>query len=155
MGVLALLQGPIKALQLSPKEEAERHEKAVTRAAQEEAWDTLFSLEVWYRRHYNLPSTDPRFLSVTHAEMRADFWSHVFLERYHKAQKDGREIKGVDDLLLEDSFDEQLEALDRQLEQEARERSISTPDPTNVIEIPSVEKEESIINWHAPRPEDA
>lgn len=34
------------------------------------------TLEFAYRRRYNLPPTDPRFLDATEADMLVDHWAH-------------------------------------------------------------------------------
>lgn len=38
------------------------------------------SVAFWFRRKYNLPPTDPRFLDVTVEEMATDFWAHHFAD---------------------------------------------------------------------------
>lgn len=34
----------------------------------------------WFRKKYNLPPTDPRFLSMSEEEMLEDFWAHHFFD---------------------------------------------------------------------------
>lgn len=38
------------------------------------------SMEFLFRRRYNLPPTDPRFLDATAEEIEADYWAHHYLE---------------------------------------------------------------------------
>lgn len=37
-------------------------------------------MEFAFRRRYNLPPTDPRFLDATREEIAADFWAHHYAE---------------------------------------------------------------------------
>ena len=37
-------------------------------------------MEFAFRRRYNLPPTDPRFLDATREEIAADFWAHHYVE---------------------------------------------------------------------------
>ncbi|BCP56318.1 hypothetical protein K32_49350 [Kaistia sp. 32K] len=50
--------------------------KVAKRNAKERAKTTEF----WFRRKYNLTSTDPRFLDATLEEMITDYWAHTFLD---------------------------------------------------------------------------
>lgn len=38
-------------------------------------------MEFWFRRKYNLPPTDPRFLEMTIADIAADYWAHRFTDK--------------------------------------------------------------------------
>lgn len=48
--------------------------------AKAEAKERYKSIEFWYRRKYNLPKTDPRFLDATVDEMLADYYAHTFFD---------------------------------------------------------------------------
>lgn len=37
-------------------------------------------MEFWFRRKYNLPPTDPRFLDASLEEMAAEYWAYQYLE---------------------------------------------------------------------------
>lgn len=50
----------------------------MTRWAKEEGARRVKTVEFWYRRKYNLPASDPRFLEVTAEEMLADYYAHLF-----------------------------------------------------------------------------
>lgn len=56
------------------------------------------SVEFWYRRQYNLPPTDPRFLDATLEEIETDFWAHHF--HAHPETETG-EVVEDDDLDVE------------------------------------------------------
>lgn len=34
------------------------------------------TMEFWFRRRYNLPPNDPRFLDLTPLEIQAEYWAH-------------------------------------------------------------------------------
>jgi hypothetical protein len=38
-------------------------------------------METWYRRRYNLPPTDPRFLDSTVEDIELDYWTQHFADR--------------------------------------------------------------------------
>lgn len=55
--------------------------------------------ELWFRRTFNLPPTDPRFLDMTRGEIIAEYWAH------HR--DDLRRAGKADDTEFEDDdFDE-------------------------------------------------
>lgn len=37
-------------------------------------------MEFWYRRKYNLPKSDPRYLKATVDEMLADYYAHTYFD---------------------------------------------------------------------------
>lgn len=39
------------------------------------------SLEFWYRRRFNLPPTDPRYLDASVEDMEDEYWAHHYNER--------------------------------------------------------------------------
>lgn len=52
--------------------------------------------EFWFRRKYNLPPTDPRYLNMTVEGMLAEYWAHTY---YDDPERDTREV-------ADDDFDE-------------------------------------------------
>lgn len=36
------------------------------------------TVEFWFRRKYNLPPSDPRFLDMTAEDMYIDYWAHYY-----------------------------------------------------------------------------
>jgi hypothetical protein len=34
----------------------------------------------WFRRQYNLPPNDPRYLAITPEEIEEDYWAHHYFE---------------------------------------------------------------------------
>lgn len=50
------------------------------RWAREEGKARFTSYQFWYRRKYNLTSTDPRYLDATLEEMMADYFAHTFFD---------------------------------------------------------------------------
>lgn len=124
--------------------ESQERERQFKKSLQRLAYEQLFSIEFWFRRHYNLPPTDPRFLSATREEMAIDFWSYTLLERYHKAVKDGAETNKLEDLLTEETFNEELEKLDAELEAEAEAKALGEGSAA-----PTMAEEEVLINFQA------
>lgn len=53
------------------------------------------TLEFWFRRKYNLPPGDPRFLELTTEDIEAEYWAHYYRENSDK------EIVEDDDFDLE------------------------------------------------------
>lgn len=48
--------------------------------AKERARNLYDTIEFWFRRKYNLPANDPRFLDSTIEEMLTDFWAHTYYD---------------------------------------------------------------------------
>ena len=48
--------------------------------AQSRAREILNTYDFAFRRRYNLPPTDPRYLNATREEMAADYWAHWYFE---------------------------------------------------------------------------
>lgn len=42
--------------------------------------------EYWFRQKYNLPPTDPRFLSMGRVEIEIEFWAEQFFKKIQKGQ---------------------------------------------------------------------
>lgn len=91
------------------------------RAYQELAWEALHTYETWFRRQYNLPPTDPRYLQATPEQIRVEFWAHVLAARFERARRDGRTVERLEDLLTtpEEAFEAGLKDLDERLAAEA------------------------------------
>jgi hypothetical protein len=74
--------------------------------------------EFWFRRKYNLPPNDPRFLALTPEDIEAEYWAHRYYdnptsESYDDPDFDPDEIEaeleaeaGVVDETLPDDFEE-------------------------------------------------
>lgn len=65
------------------------------------------TLEFAFRRRYNLPPTDPRFLNATREEIETDFWAHRYFENPPTEE------------VVDDDFDQ--EAIERQWAKEAEQ----------------------------------
>ena len=52
----------------------------MTKLAKERARHRVNTIEFEYRRRYNLPETDDRFLDMTIEDMLTDIWAHRFHE---------------------------------------------------------------------------
>lgn len=37
-------------------------------------------MEFWYRRKFNLPPNDPRFLELTSFDIQREYWAHYHVE---------------------------------------------------------------------------
>jgi hypothetical protein len=72
------------------------------------------TLEFAYRRRYNLPPTDPRFLDATVEEMVLDYWAHRHFE--DPKLKDEIVAEGFD----EDAAEMEAEALAKEAEHAAK-----------------------------------
>lgn len=53
--------------------------------AQEKARELVHSYEFIFRRRYNLPPTDPRFLNATQEEIETDYWAHWYTDHPNEA----------------------------------------------------------------------
>jgi hypothetical protein len=69
------------------------------RRAKEEARQLCHSYTFWYRRKFNLPPNDPRFLDLTLEEIEVEFWAH----HYAEVKESG------DEELEDDDFEESLQ----------------------------------------------
>jgi hypothetical protein len=54
-------------------------------------------MEFWFRRQFNLPPTDPRFLDATLDDIETEFWAH-----YYKENSPDKEVE-------DDEFDVEAE----------------------------------------------
>ena len=64
------------------------------------------TLEFQFRRRYNLPPGDPRFLNATRAEMLVDYWAHQ--------HADDPNVKEPD---VTEDFEEEWAAFEREQEE--------------------------------------
>lgn len=48
-------------------------------------------MEFWFRRQFNLPPTDPRFLSATLDDIETEYWAH-----YYRENPPGKEVEDDD-----------------------------------------------------------
>ena len=55
------------------------------------------SFELAFRRRYNLPPTDERFLSATREEIIADYWANHYAENGLKEEYEDDDFQIVDD----------------------------------------------------------
>lgn len=74
------------------------------RRAKDAAKEAASTVRFWFRRHYRLPPTDPRFLGMTEEGMLTDYWAHYYYDK-----PEGEWEGGTDD------FDEELAAMDREM----------------------------------------
>lgn len=56
-------------------------ELKLAQQAREDGRALVSTMEFWFRRKYNLPPTDPRFLEMTIADIAADYWAHRFTDK--------------------------------------------------------------------------
>ena len=53
-------------------------------------------MSLWFRRRYNLPPTDPRFLDATPALIAEDYWANHYQDRRDAGKPDEEEIEDDD-----------------------------------------------------------
>lgn len=61
--------------------------------------------QLWFRRKFNLPPTDPRYLNATPEQIVTEFWAHYFEERRLAGKPEEEEFE-------DETFDEDLEAIE-------------------------------------------
>jgi len=112
-------------------------QKSPERNHQEKAFALIHKIDWWFRKHYNLAPTDPRYLDMTAEGMEIEYWAHTLTSRWEEIIKDGGKVKTIDDLLEEsksmsdDDFDRQLGELEQQsaAQAQAEQPSRVTPRP--------------------------
>lgn len=77
-------------------------------------------MDVWFRRQYRLPPTDPRYLAMTPYGIAVDFWANHHADLFYSGREEAEEFEDED-------FD--LEAILRENEAEA-------DDPDDFEEVP-------------------
>jgi hypothetical protein len=60
--------------------------------------------EFRFRRRYNLPPTDPRYLNATHEEVVLDYWAHAFLDNPDMRKED-----------VTDDYDDMLSLMEEEM----------------------------------------
>ena len=48
--------------------------------AKHKARETAQTLRFWFRKKYNLPPNDPRFLALTDEEIETEYWTYYYEE---------------------------------------------------------------------------
>lgn len=61
----------------------------------------------WFRKKYNLPPNDPRYLELTREQIAAEYWAHQYAD------------KGIQDEVEDDDFDAAAELARIEAEAEA------------------------------------
>lgn len=41
------------------------------------------TMALWFRRHYRLPPTDPRYLAMTPEGIATEFWANHYADRFY------------------------------------------------------------------------
>jgi hypothetical protein len=72
--------------------------------------------EFWFRRKYNLPPNDPRFLDLTVEDVLTEYYAHTYFDDPSKAQNE----------VVDDDFDVDAELA--QINAEAEEELSDDPD---------------------------
>lgn len=72
-----------------------------TKAAAREAASTI---RFWFRRKYNLPITDDRYLGMTEEGMSIDYWAHYYYDKPEAEWESGT-----------DNFDEKVAAMEAEM----------------------------------------
>lgn len=76
----------------------------------------------WFRRKYNLPPNDPRYLELTADQIMAEYWAHQYAE------------KGIQDEVEDEDFDMAAEVARINAEAEAEVANIP-PDQWELIDL--------------------
>lgn len=66
------------------------------------------SVEFWFRRKFNLPPHDPRFLAMTQDDLESEFWAHHFAENPHEKEVVDEEFDLAAELADADAMAEDL-----------------------------------------------
>lgn len=54
------------------------------------------TLELWFRRQYRLPPTDPRYLAMTPYGIAVDFWANHHADIFYSGKPDEEEFEDED-----------------------------------------------------------
>ena len=76
-----------------------------------------------FRRRYNLPPSDPRFLDATMEDITVDLWAHLF----HDYPKERNAVVAT-------GFDDDLEVMERQAAALPPEPAPELPDDLETVE---------------------
>lgn len=77
---------------------------SLDRDTKDAAKEDAKSINFWFRRKYNLPPTDDRYLNMTKAAMLIEYWAHVYYEKPDSVFEDGT-----------DNFAEELALMDAEM----------------------------------------
>ncbi len=77
----------------------------------EKAFAGLESLGLWFRRRYNLPPNDPRFLSLTYEELLVDYLTEQLEKRILLATEHEKKIVDLASLLGPITVEEREKAI--------------------------------------------
>lgn len=76
----------------------------------------------WFRRKYNLPPNDPRYLDLTAEQIETEYWAHQYAD------------KGVQDEVEDDDFDMAAEVARIEAEGEAEAARIP-PEEWELVDL--------------------
>lgn len=76
----------------------------------EVAFEIIKTPLYWYRQHYKIPANDPRLDDTTEEEILLEFVCHSLYGKFKKLVEDGAENITLNDLLIEERFQEAVEA---------------------------------------------
>lgn len=68
----------------------------------------------WFRRKYNLPPNDPRFLELTPEDVEAEYWAHYYAENSGKGEEyedDDLDVAAIMESLAAGSADDWEEVI--------------------------------------------
>ena len=78
--------------------------KSRERTAKDLAKEAATTVRFWFRRKYNLPVTDARYLDMTEDAMLVDYWSHYYYEKPESEFEGGT-----------DNFEDELAEMDAEM----------------------------------------
>jgi hypothetical protein len=79
-------------------------DKSLERSAKDAAKLESGTVRFWFRRKYNLPPSDDRYLDMTEEAMLTEYWAHFYYEKPESVFEDGT-----------DNFEEELAAMDAEM----------------------------------------
>jgi hypothetical protein len=91
--------------------------KELERTASKRGLELCNSYEFRFRRRYNLPPTDPRFLEATIEDIVIDYWAHAHL--------DDPKLREQDET---DDFEAMLQAVEQSLEDDGQQPIVLEPE---------------------------
>jgi len=74
------------------------------RRAKDAAQAASTTVRFWFRRKYNLPPTDDRYLAMTEEAMLTEYWAHTYYEKPEGEWEGGT-----------DNFEDELAAMDAEM----------------------------------------
>jgi hypothetical protein len=121
------------------------------RAAIEQAYWELGSLEWWFRRTYNLPPTDPRFLNASLPDIKHDYWLHTLSNRIDTAIQNEVPIESLDDIVAGVTPQERAAAIEKDFAAKAAAKTEETPTEEPSVEEEQTEELETVIDFRGKR----